>query len=156
GIINDLKNVGVEMKIGNVKPDKLFASYSQGGVAATGAYDMVGYTTGISPLDPDLTPFYATSQIPSKANNGVGSNNGRYSNPEVDKLLEQQATEVDPEARQTLLDQIQKIVYDDVPVIYMYDRLRIDAAGANLKGYQADPTAGLWWNPEDWYLQEQQ
>lgn len=152
--ISDLKAIGVDMRIGNQKSDKLFASYSQGGTAATGAFDVVGYTTGITPLDPDLTPFYASDKIPSKANGGIGSNNGRYISPDVDKLLEQQVVELDPAKRQELLNQIQQKVYDDAPVVYVYDRLTIDAATANVKGIVSDPVAGFWWNLEDWYLEE--
>jgi len=154
--IDDLRKIGVEMKIGNQEADKLFANFSQGGTAATGNFDMVGYTTGITPLDPDLTAFYATTQIPSKKNGGVGSNNARYSNPALDKLLKQQVIELDEAKRQQLLDQIQKTVLDDAPLFYIYDRLTIDASGPRAKGIVSDPVAGFWWNTEDWSVSEEE
>jgi oligopeptide transport system substrate-binding protein len=40
-----------------------------------------------------------------------------YSNPEVDKLIDQADVEIDPEKRMELYDQAQKLVVDDTPYI---------------------------------------
>lgn len=152
-MINDLQQIGVEMKIRNYDPNKLFSSFSSGGIAAVHDFDMVSYTTSIHPLDPDLTPFYATNQIPSKKNKGQGGNNECYSNSQVDKLLAAQVKELNEAKRTQQLQQIQKLVYDDIPLFYAYDRKDISGVGPKLKGFQPDRIAGLWWDIEDWYLE---
>ncbi len=149
---SDLRKMGVEMNIKNADPNKLFATYAEGGIGSRRQFDMVGWTTGTGVLDPDITWEFHTSQIPRQSYQS-GSNVMGYSKPQVDKLLDQNVRQPDPQQRKQTLDQVQQQVYDDVPVIYMYVRLRIDAAGPNLKGLTADPMAGLWWNPQDWYLE---
>ncbi len=152
--IGDLQKVGVEMKIHNPDATKLFATFSEGGVLSRRQFDMGGYTTGIG-LDPDFSAYYATNQIPTKSKPG-GSNYGGYSNPEVDKLWKQQATELDPKKRKAMYDQIQQKMYDDVAVLYIYDRLQIDAAGPKLKTPPADFTGYIWWSPESFSMQQGQ
>ena len=42
-----------------------------------------------------------------------------YSNPALDRLIEQARTETSEAKRADLYRQIQKIAYDDVPVVYL-------------------------------------
>jgi peptide/nickel transport system substrate-binding protein len=59
----------------------------------------------------------------------AGSNWERYSNPSTDKLLNQYSTTTDPATQQSILNQIQQVMLNDVPVIpvvesvdwYQYD-----------------------------------
>jgi peptide/nickel transport system substrate-binding protein len=151
--INDLRNIGIEMKIQNAEPAKFFASFSEGGVLSRRQFDIGGYTTGIT-LDPDgISPYYTTSGIPFKGK-PAGSNYGGYSNPQADKLWADAARELDPAKRKAMYDQIQQLIYDDVPVIYIYDRLQIDAAGPTLQTPPADFTGYIWWAPEAFSMKQ--
>jgi peptide/nickel transport system substrate-binding protein len=59
----------------------------------------------------------------------AGSNYERYSNPNTDKLLNQYATTTDPATQQSILNQVQQVMVNDVPIIpvveavdwYQYD-----------------------------------
>jgi len=150
--ISDLQKVGIEMKIVNHDPSKLFAQFSEGGVLSRRQFDMAGYTTGIG-LDPDFSAYYMSSEIPRKAK-PAGSNFGGYSNLELDKLWKQQATETDPAKRKALYDQIQQIMYDDVAIIWIYDRLQIDAAGPRFTAPKPDFTGYIWWAPEEFSMKK--
>jgi peptide/nickel transport system substrate-binding protein len=50
---------------------------------------------------------------------GGGFNDGLYSNPQVDTLLEQARTETDPQKRKTLYDQAQQILVEDVAYVFI-------------------------------------
>ncbi len=60
--------------------------------------------------DPDKTSEYTS--------NGV-NNHFMYSNPEVDKLMEDGKAESDTKKRIEIYNRIQKLVYDDLPVIWV-------------------------------------
>src|SRR5262249_38909940 len=99
----NFKDVGVEMNIKNMPRDQLFGSYSAGGVWARGTYQMGGWTTGLNLPDPDQSTRYLSSEIASDAN-PAGGQSYRYSNPQVDALFMQQATELDATKRKALFD----------------------------------------------------
>jgi len=49
-----------------------------------------------------------------------GSNRGGYSNPAMDRLLEQSEVTLDPEARRAIYAQIQKIAAADLPYLSLW------------------------------------
>lgn len=49
----------------------------------------------------------------------IWSNTQQYSNPEVDRILEQAGQEMDPAKRAALYAEFQKIVVDDAPILYL-------------------------------------
>ena len=50
---------------------------------------------------------------------GKGANDVSYKNLEVDKLIEEQMKETDPQRRKVILRKIHKIIYDDQPYTYL-------------------------------------
>lgn len=67
--------------------------------------------------DPDTLPFLTlrTEAMPDKG----GFNSGYYSNPEVDKLLEQGRVATDQAERAAAYKQVQQIVHDDAPWLFV-------------------------------------
>jgi len=71
---------------------------------------------GASTADPNIfDDVFDSKKIPP-----AGYNRGRYSNPELDALLEKQRTEMDRDKRKALLSQVQKIVAEDEPYINLW------------------------------------
>ncbi|MER7282364.1 ABC transporter substrate-binding protein [Dactylosporangium sp. NPDC000244] len=66
-----------------------------------------------------LRAFYRT---------GVVSNYGGYSNPRVDALIDQLGTEFDPAKQADLAQQAQRILLDDVALVYLYASTQWGAA----------------------------
>ena len=66
--------------------------------------------------------FNATlnSEFATPIGKATASNFGRYRNPQADALLAEYKSTVDPSRRLELSHQLQRIVYDDLPVISMY------------------------------------
>lgn len=51
-----------------------------------------------------------------------GSNYGSYSNPEVDKLIDQGRGELDPNKRNEIFKKAYTLIADDVPYVFMFNR----------------------------------
>jgi peptide/nickel transport system substrate-binding protein len=69
-----------------------------------------------------------------------------YKNPEVDELLQQGRTTIDPDERQRIYLKAQEILVGDapwVPIAYAKPPLGFQK---NVQGYQASPTGGEAWN----------
>jgi peptide/nickel transport system substrate-binding protein len=150
----NFKDVGVEMNIKNMPTDQLFGSYSAGGVWARGAYQMGGWTTGLNLPDPDQSTRYLSSEIASDSN-PAGGQSYRYSNPQVDALFMQQATELDAAKRKALFDQIQQITHDDYMCIWLYDSTAAWGLLSRVQNFDKTvqaPFGGFHWRAEDWDL----
>jgi peptide/nickel transport system substrate-binding protein len=81
-------------------------------------------------VDPDGNIF-------SFSRTGGGQNDGRYSNPEVDRLLDAARTELDIEKRKDLYAQVLRIsLGQDANRIYLWHRKNIMAHSARLSGYR--------------------
>ena len=146
--IADLEKVGIRMKIQNHPPAEMFANYANGGVGATGKYDMWGWTTGS--IDPTLfLQLYHSGEIPTK-DKTTGSNYMGYKSARMDDLTAKQAQAIDPAERKKLVDEIQQVLYDDCPCLYIYDRSNIDVAKNYVVGVEPYPAARYWWNVNAW------
>jgi peptide/nickel transport system substrate-binding protein len=149
----NLNDIGVEMKIANVALATAFASYQAGGTWATRQYEMGGWFHGLRNPDPDLSVRFACWEIPSDEN-PTGSQWYHYCNPEVDELFRLQATILDRAERKAVIDQIQQIIYEDYPVIYLYNFTAIYAVKDTLHNFQPLAWGNFYWNIQDWELKE--
>lgn len=109
-----------------------------------------------SPFDPDNNNYqiYHSSYIGNGWNNPAG-----YSNPEVDRLLEQGRTTSDREERKKIYGQYQKILSEDQPtpqilfsnyVFAVSDKLTGLVPRMGPHGSMGGINGELWWNIEEW------
>jgi peptide/nickel transport system substrate-binding protein len=89
----------------------------------------VGWSGRIDP-DGNIHPFWVSSG---------GQNDGKYSNPEVDRLLNGARTVYDLAQRKAMYDQAQRIIQDELPVIYLYNQPWTFALSSRLEGFQVHP-----------------
>jgi peptide/nickel transport system substrate-binding protein len=82
----------------------------------------------------DLYPMFHSSQIDG------GSNWVGYSNPEVDRLIEQVRAEFDDEKRAALERLLHARLYEDQPYLFMTTRQSLDAAKKRVHGLQPSIT----------------
>jgi peptide/nickel transport system substrate-binding protein len=100
-----------------------------------GNYDM--YVCGwIGLVDPD--DFFYAQQKTGQIFNFTG-----YSNPDLDKLLDQGRQELDPNKRKAIYDQVQKILIDDLPYIYLMTQGSVNAWQPYVKGYDVRPDSAI-------------
>jgi len=95
------------------------------GRTITGAF-RTGWQADYPGLYNFLAPLYAT---------GAGSNDGDYSNPQVDDLLNQAAGQTDQDAANTLLQQAQTILFTDLPALPLWY--------SNVTGGYSESAAGV-------------
>lgn len=89
----------------------------------------VGWSGRIDP-DGNIHPF-----AHSKGN----QNDGKYANAEVDKLLDEARTIYEPAERKKRYDAAQKILQDELPIIYLYNQTVFFAMRSNMQGFVINP-----------------
>ncbi|MGL4323468.1 MAG: ABC transporter substrate-binding protein [Beijerinckiaceae bacterium] len=89
----------------------------------------VGWSGRIDP-DGNVHPFWTSKG---------GQNDGKYNNPEMDRLLNEARAIYDPAERKKLYDAAQKIAQDEIPVMYLYNQPWFYAASNKMAGFQVHP-----------------
>ena len=86
-----------------------------------------------------------------------GRNYGGYSNPEVDQLFYDARYEFDYDKRMSLYADVSKVIYDEQPYLFIYNRPTLAAVNKRIRGIQFSPR-GLtgfwpsmfaWWTPSN-------
>jgi peptide/nickel transport system substrate-binding protein len=106
--------------------------------------------------DPDDMFYWHSSQIPTSPT-GSGGNLPAYFFPynfqkKIDDLTSRAAAETDQEQRKALYSDIQKLLHDEVPVIFIYWAKQFEAVANNIGGFWPSAFNNLLWNVEQWYL----
>jgi len=110
----NLKEVGVDIDLQRIDLVRLYGTKLQA------SFDLLVTSypgpSGVGPEgDPDLLRGVYDSKPPSPFHKATG-----YSNPEVDRLLDEQVATYDVPKRKQLVSQIQKLVAEDLPVAMLY------------------------------------
>ncbi|HZQ64413.1 MAG TPA: ABC transporter substrate-binding protein [Gaiellaceae bacterium] len=101
-----LKKIGIDMRIEQVDVSVWFDRFSKGTYEITSAYQE-------RTIDPDN--FYSLVLKTGAAINATG-----YSNPTVDRLITRAARETNQAKRKQLYRQLRKIVFDDAPLVFAH------------------------------------
>ena len=128
-IADNLATLGITVKIRSMD----FAAWLDGENAGNFDMLMMGWLGNIDPDD-----FYYAQQ-----HTGGKSNAQKYSNPDVDGLLDAARTETNRDARAGLYARAATIVADEASYIYLYNPSVIQAWSKSLAGYQARPDRAI-------------
>jgi peptide/nickel transport system substrate-binding protein len=115
-LVSDMwKQIGVQTDIQVLEPDTVTSL-----CCPAFDYDVIlwGWTSG---ADPDLLNVPTTVEIPT------GTSETGYSNPEYDKLFDEQETTVDHEKRKEIVWKLQEIIMRDVVYIIPYYKQTVQA-----------------------------
>jgi len=83
-------------------------------------------------------PDYGIYELVSTSTMGSAGNRSFYSNPTVDKLLEEGRTELDPEKRKAIYKEIQEIIRKDIPMYMIIYPLQNVVTQKNIKNFKLD------------------
>ena len=137
GVIYDyLKIVGIPVKIETAELNTLFDELRRGNFQI-----FYGQWTGGNQDPIFYKDLFATSEIPTETR--AARNRSRYSNRELDLLLEEAANTWDREKAKVLYAKIQEIVSRDVPVLPLWYQANMVIAKKNVKNIQVD-ASGDW------------
>jgi peptide/nickel transport system substrate-binding protein len=154
-LVEMLKPIGINLVIENVPSDVLFAGWDSNGLRKRGQFDILLYTTGPF-LDPDSHLFgnYHSASIPVVENEGAGSNYSRYTNVDVDAWIDEAAGITDVDARRALYCQVAEQINNDLPRLFLYERLLLTAYRTNLQNFQVSPgPSDFTVGSQNWWLQ---
>ncbi|MFA5103784.1 MAG: peptide-binding protein [Candidatus Margulisiibacteriota bacterium] len=104
---------------------------------------IIGWSLGI---DPDSYSIWHSSQYP------LGLNFIAYSNKEVDRLLEEGRTTIDKTERKKIYGNIQKIIAEEQPYIFLWYPRSIVAVADRVGGLSKPGPAGLFVDIEKVYI----
>lgn len=119
------QEAGVEIQIRSTE----FASQLRDQQQGKFQMSRIGWSGRIDP-DGNLHQF-----VTSKGN----QNDGRYSNAEVDRLLDEARTLYDVAERKKRYDAAQKILQDELPIVYLYNQTVFFALRSNIQGFVVNP-----------------
>ncbi|MCW5829392.1 MAG: ABC transporter substrate-binding protein [Deltaproteobacteria bacterium] len=129
-----LAAVGIRVKVKSYEWAALFDQIVRG--------DFQVFTLSwVAIADPDMMySIFHSRETPDRG----GKNRGYYSSPEVDRLLEDARTEIDPERRAGLYGEVQEITARDLPYVPLFWRDNIAVAQPGIRGVEPDPAASFW------------
>ena len=137
GVIqNYLKNVGIPVTIETAELNTLFEQLKQGQFQI-----FYGQWVGGNQDPVFFRDLFATSEIPTQER--PSRNRSRYSNPELDRLVNEAINTFDRDKARQLYAQIQDIVGRDVPVLPLWYQANIVIAKKNVKNIQVN-ASGDW------------
>jgi peptide/nickel transport system substrate-binding protein len=137
GVIqNYLKEVGIPVEIQTPEQNTLFDELRRGNF-------QISYTQWVGGnQDPIFyKDLFATSEIPTQTR--PSRNRSRYSNPELDPLLDEAVNTFDRQRGKELYTKIQEIVSRDVPVFPLWYQSNIVIAKKNVQNIQVN-ASGDW------------
>ena len=141
-----LRQVGIEVQIENHPGVSLFAAWPSG-VIKSGKFEMAMWAWDTGP-DPDNLNTWHSARIPPK-----GSNQTRYKNPEVDRLLEAATRTFRQDERRAAYRKVSGILAKDLPNVPLLYWTVLDAVRERVDGFQPNPTsAGNLWNVYAWKI----
>ena len=140
-----LRAAGIDVVIKNYPGSTFFATYGQGGVMATGHYDLAisGWIAG---SDPDDHSLYLCNAVPPN-----GTNYDRYCSPEMDTAQRAAlASYVEPQ-RRLAYRTIQALIARDVPEIVIWYARFPQATNPDFRGFAPNPVNEAW-NAYQWEI----
>jgi peptide/nickel transport system substrate-binding protein len=141
------RKLGIQVQIEQLEVAAFNAKYQQ-------AHDfdaIIGGGLGFT-IDPDQTRFWAAKEFPS------GANFVHYSNPTVDRLLDEARTVqgCDTDARRALYEQFQQMLAEDQPWTFLYSARQPVIINKRIQNAAPSPWVGagpyLTWGINDWTI----
>ena len=127
-----LREIGIDVELNVIQVDAAEALHKQG------TFDMALVGRGLLFVpDPDynlMKDYYSTNTLES----GWGAYH--YNNAQVDKLLLEGRAEFDQTQRKVIYDQIQNILIEDSPMVYLNYYVNVDVVAKGVEGYRMHPT----------------
>lgn len=142
-----LAQVGVKVEVRALEAGQRVALVESPKGPAESTSNMViwGWSASTGELDWQMRPLLNTQSWPPTL-----SNFGYYSNPKVDKLMDEALATTDRAKKQAIYDEAQKIVWKDAPWIFLCVDQMIVAHNKHLKNFYVQPDGGLEFSQAEW------
>lgn len=154
-VVEDMKTIGIEFYIENAPSSVVIGGWADNSPRKHGNFDIIMYTSnGGVDIHSQFDTVFNSANIPSEKNQN-GTNYARFNNAQVDDLLKKAAAEPDIAKRKDYYCQISQIVYDQAPVIYLYQRYGLDSYRDRVQGNIAgNAWANTGWDSANWWVKD--
>lgn len=142
-IQQNLNEIGIETVIENVPSNLMFGDAADGGLLATGDFDLMMSRAGKLPDPSEWMMEFETSQIPTGPD-AVGYSYAWWSNPEYDELVATVTSEMDPALRAQAVHDANELFAAERPAIPIYASPTAWAWSSKLGGVTDDTWNGPW------------
>jgi len=136
-ISQSLAECGIGLNITYLSAADLYAQ-GPGGPLFGRQFDLAEYAIGVNALEPQCN-WFTSSQIPTAANNWVGTNISGYKNPAFDAACNRALLALPEDPAYTSHQEAQTIFAAELPSIPLYQRLKIAATRIDFCGFTLDP-----------------
>src|SRR5260370_5099555 len=124
----DLEAVGIRAKIETYEWNTFLGKIIPS-MPATVAVAELSFMT----QDPDMHPALALRT-------GSAVNSGGFANPKVDALIDQGRAEIDPVKRAAIYKELQDVIYDEAPWVFIANWKQNAVSSSKVKGFQLHPS----------------
>jgi peptide/nickel transport system substrate-binding protein len=138
-ITQSLAQCGIGLNVSYVNASDLYLPGPAGPLFGR-QFDLAEYAIGVDGIEPQCD-WFTTSQIPTAANNWVGTNISGYKNPAFDAACQQAQQSLSNEPGYTGHQEAQSIFASELPSIPLYQRLQIAATRYDFCGLKLDSSS---------------
>ncbi len=124
--------IGIQTEVVTYPPSVFFRRGTRGGPGGTPEFSVL-MAGCCSSTGGAITPLVVLMGTPDKARGRGTANRGRYSNPELDALLDKGLTEMDAKKRDAIVREAQKVAIEDMAVIPVHFLVNAWATRGNVR-----------------------
>jgi len=153
-IKDDWEKLGIKTELKSIDSSVFFSADAGNPDTNSKFYADVEMFTGTPVYDPqtDMIRWHSGS-IASKANTWSGRNYQRYKNPDYDKAWDAAKTELDPQKRAQLFQQMNDILIGGAVVVSIVDRKSVFGRAKSLQNIGYTQWDSDYWNIANWTRQ---
>ncbi len=144
-IVQYERDAGAHVSLKQFNITQFVAPASEGGPVYGGKFDMALYDF-VNGDDPDTTDQFACANVPPH-----GYNKSRICDPKIDALLLAGRSTFDMQRRIAIYKRLQRLLYEELPIVLTDQRREIDAFTTQLHGVTGS-TDSVFWNVDAWSL----
>lgn len=108
-------------------------------------WDNGNFTLSVGKWAPTGDPHARVYGLLSCESFGNAGNYGRYCNPEADRLMNLAVATVDPDERRALYSELQQLLMEDAPWLFLYQPVRGFPMADNVRGFHIPPAETFAW-----------
>ena len=152
-LVAEWRKLGAEVSVTEAHPSELFSGYAEGGLLERGQFEAGLWTWSTGP-DPDgVYPLQHSSQIPTDQNQGRGSNFGRFSNPDLDRNLDNGRSSLVTIERAHSYAAFERAYARLGFELPLFERVLVVLASPHLHNLEPNPAPDTtMWNAADWWV----
>jgi len=143
---NLMTKIGITVHLKGYPESLYYAAKPAGGILNNGRFD-IAHEGWIGGVDPDDKTLWTCDERPPH-----GFNQALLCDPRIDAQERVALSSYDRSVRKRAYSEIQHLIADDVPVVFLYWTMRNDDVRDALRGYRPAPSVTSFWNSWEWSI----